>query len=56
MTKVIVHPGICGFDTFLEAINYDGVVKLEIKTNKIFIDGIEVYYDINNEVYRPLGK
>lgn len=32
MTKVIVNPGICGFDTFLEAINYDGVVKLQIKS------------------------
>ena len=35
---------------------WNTVVKLEIKTNKIFIDGTEVYYDINNEVYRPLGK
>jgi len=32
MTKVIVHPGICGFDAFLEAINSDGVVKLQIKS------------------------
>jgi len=32
MTKVIVHPGICGFDAFLEAKASESVVKLEIKS------------------------
>lgn len=32
MTKVIVDPGICGFDAVLEAIGSNGVVKLRIES------------------------
>ena len=32
MTKVIVNPGICGFDAVLEAVGSDGVVKLQIES------------------------
>jgi hypothetical protein len=32
VTKVLVHPGICGFDAFLEAKASENVVKLQIKS------------------------
>ena len=32
MTRVIVHPGICGFSALLEAVGSDGVVKLQIES------------------------
>jgi hypothetical protein len=32
MTKVLVNPGICGFDTVIEAVSSSGVVKLQIKS------------------------
>ena len=32
MTKVIVHPGICGFDAFLEAKASESTVKLQIES------------------------
>ena len=32
MTKVLVHPGICGFDSFLEARATESVVKLQIQS------------------------
>jgi hypothetical protein len=36
--------------------NWDTVIRLVLETGKIYIDGIEVYYDHANKVYRPLGK
>jgi hypothetical protein len=36
--------------------SWDTVIRWDIDTGKIYIDGIEVYYDSANEVYRPLGK
>jgi len=32
VTQVIVHPGVCGFDTFLQAVRSGGVVKLQIES------------------------
>lgn len=32
MTKVLVHPGICGFDAFLEAKASESIVKLHIES------------------------
>jgi len=32
MTKVIVHPGICGFDALLEAKASESTVKLKIES------------------------
>lgn len=32
MTKVIVHPGICGFDALLEAKASNSTVKLQIES------------------------
>ena len=35
---------------------WNTIVQFDIKTGKIYIEGIEVYYDRAHEIYRPLGK
>ena len=36
--------------------SWDTLIQWDVETGKIYIDGIEVYYDRDSEVYRPLEK
>lgn len=40
MTKVIVHPGICGFDAYIEVKAYESTLKLQIESECVNVENL----------------